>query len=159
MSKRIVKIITVAALGAAVIPASAATAQGKTLAYKGKTRDGDPISFKVAGPRITRLSAYVPTLCLATEGLPMSGTDPFDPPGAFKLGTTAKVTAKRDNAIWNTSQVTKNFFVTSKRDRAGRITGKLHVDYSFLQILFTYPISARPYVCSGDTTFRLAPRR
>jgi hypothetical protein len=159
MSKRIAKIITIAALGAAVLPVTAATAHAKTLTYKGKTRDGDPISFRANGSRISKLSAYVPTLCLATEGIPMSGTDPFDPPGAFKLGGTTKVTAKRDNAIWNTSQVTKNFFVTTKRGRAGQITGKLHVDYSFLQILFTYPISARPYVCSGDTTFHLAQRR
>jgi hypothetical protein len=156
MSKRIAKIVTAAALGAAVLPA---TASAKRVSYTGKTRDGDPISFKVAGSRISKLSAYVPTLCLATEGMPMSGTDPFDPPGTFKLGRTTKVSAKRDNAIWNTNLVTKNFFVTTKRGRAGQISGKLHVDYSFLEILFTYPISARPYVCSGDTTFHLAPRR
>jgi hypothetical protein len=159
MSKRIAKIVPAAALSVAVLAASTAVAQAKTASYRGKTRDGDPISFKLAGSRISHLSAYVPTLCLATEGIPMSGTDPFDPPGTFKLGRTTKVTAKRDNAIWNTNLVTKNFFVTSKRGRAGQITGKLHVDYSFLQILFTYPISARPYVCSGDTTFHLAPKR
>jgi hypothetical protein len=25
-------------------------------------------------------------------------------------------------------------------------------------ILYTYPISARPYVCTGDTTFKIAPK-
>jgi hypothetical protein len=137
----------------------AVAARSKPVSYRGKTRDGDPISFRVAAGRISRLSAYVPTVCLAAHGLPMSGTDPFDPPGSFRIGHTDKVKAKRPNAIWNTSDVTKNFVVTSKRDRAGRITGKLHVDYSFLQLLYTYPISARPYVCSGDTTFHLSPGR
>src|SRR5262249_27158481 len=126
--------------------------------YRGKTRAGDPISFKVVGARITKLSGYVPTLCLATEGPPMSGTDPFDPSGSFPIGHTHKVKGKRHNAIWYTADVTKNFSVTTKGGPAGRISAKLHVDYSFLQILYTSPISARPYVCTGDTTFRLAPK-
>lgn len=146
-------------LATAAVAALAAPAQAKSVAYHGKTRAGDPISFTVAGSRVTHLSAFVPTLCLATEGMPMSGTDPFDPPGAFRLGRTGKVTTKRPNAIWNTSDVTKNFTVTTTRGGGGRISGKLHVDYSFLQLLYTYPMSARPYVCTGDTTFRLAPRR
>lgn len=142
---------------AGAIPAIAA-AQDRPVRYQGKTRAGDPISFKLLGSKLTHLSAYVPTVCLATHGLPLSGTDPFDPPGTFPLGRTGKAKAKRPNAIWNTSDVTKNFRVTTKRGKAGRISGKLHVDYSFLQLLFTYPISSRPYVCSGDTTFHLTPR-
>jgi hypothetical protein len=170
MSTRTPAIVAAIALGTAALPgtalaqapsagAAAHAARAKAATYRGKTRDGDPISFRVAGSHISHLSAYVPTLCLATEGLPMSGTDPFDPPGSFRIGGTQKVTATRPNAIWNTSDVTKNFFVTSKRDRSGRIAGKLHVDYSFLELIWTYPMSSRPYVCSGDTTFKLAPRR
>ena len=101
----------------------------------------------------------VATLCLATEGLPMSGTDAFDPPGTFALGHTGKATAKRTNTIWNTSDVTKNFTLKTKRGRNGHITGSLHADFSFLMILYTYPISARPYVCTGDTTFQAQPKR
>ncbi|MGZ4168060.1 MAG: hypothetical protein ACXVRM_11585 [Solirubrobacteraceae bacterium] len=156
MSTRIRALVTMLACAAAALPAAAQAQAG--VAYKGRTRDGGPISFTLSGSRITKLSAYVPTLCLATEGTPLSGTDPFDPSGSFRVGRTDKVTVKRHNAMWNTSDVTKNFFVTARRDRGDRITGKLHVDYSFLMILYTYPISARPYVCTGDTTFRLAPR-
>jgi hypothetical protein len=134
---------------------SSARTPAKQVMYRGRTRAGDPISFRLAGSRITHLTAYVPTACLATDGLPLSGTDPFDPPGAFPLGRTRTTTAKRPNAIWNTSEVTKHFLVATKRGRRGTISGKLHVDYSFLQILFTYPISSRPYVCTGDTVFRL----
>ncbi len=169
MSSRITRISAALVLGAAGLSAATATATASTATparakakvgvYQGKTRSGDPISFRLAGSRVTHLVAYVPTLCLATSGFPISGTDPFDPSGSFRLGRTDKVTAKRPNAMYNTADVTKNFFVTTHRDRSGRITGKLHVDYSFLQLLFTYPMSARPYVCTGDTTFKLTPRR
>ena len=156
MTTRTPTILAALALGAAALPAAAGA---KATAYHGKTRDGDPISFKISGSRISNLSAFVPTLCLPTEGLPLSGTDPFDPPGTFRVGRTTQVTAKRPNAIWDTSDVTKNFSVSAKRSRTGRVTGKLHVDYSFLQLVWTYPMSSRPYVCTGDTTFKLMPRR
>jgi hypothetical protein len=133
-------------------------ALARSTKYVGKTREGDPISFRLSGSKLTQVKAYVPTLCLATEGLPLSGTDPFDPPGSFRLGTHGKAAAKRPNAIWNTSDVTKNFEITTKRGRHGVISGKLHSDFSFLMILYTYPISARPYVCTGDTTFKIAPK-
>jgi len=158
MSSRISTALSVLALGAAALPATA-LGHAKSHAYSGKTRNGDPISFTVSGSRIKHLKAYVPTLCLATEGLPMSGTDPFDPPGSFPVGKAGKAKAKRPNAIWNTSDVTKNFVVKSKRDRHGRVSGKLHVDYSFLELIWTYPISSRPYVCTGDTTFHLSPKK
>lgn len=152
---------TVSLTDVAAKKSTGVTAQDRTRSvfYHGTTRAGDPISFRASGSRVRGLSAYVPTVCLATDGVPLSGTDPFDPPGSFRIGRTGKATAKRDNAIWDTSKVTKHFRVTLKRQRSGGVSGKLHVDYSFLQILFTYPISSRPYVCSGDTTFRLkAPK-
>jgi hypothetical protein len=153
MSTRIFTILAALALGAAVLPTAAEAGHTKGVTYAGKTRAGDPISLVLTGTRISHLSAYVPTVCLPTHGTPRSGTDPFDPPGSFRLGRTQKVTAKRPNALGVTSDVTKHFLITTKRTRAGHITGKLHVDYSFLQILYTYPISAVPYVCTGDTTF------
>jgi hypothetical protein len=67
------------------------------------------------------------------------------------------VTAKRHNALWNTSVVTKYFTVTTRRGSGGVITGRLHSRFSFLRLLFTYPISSEPYFCTGDTTFQLRP--
>jgi hypothetical protein len=133
------------------ITSSAAMARGVT--YAGKTRDGDPISFTLNGTTISKLKAYVPALCGSPDGFPMHGTDPFDPPGAFRLSKTTKVTARRPNAIWNTNTITKNFAVSFKRGAHGIITGKLHSDFSFLMIVYSYPISSRAYVCTGDTTF------
>jgi hypothetical protein len=143
---------------ASALALTAPGALARSTKYVGKTREGDPISFKLSGSKITQVKAYVPTLCLATEGLPLSGTDAFDPPGSFRLGATGKAAAKRTNAIWNTADVTKNFVIKTKRGRHGVISGKLHSDFSFLMILYTYPISARPYVCTGDTTFKIAPK-
>jgi hypothetical protein len=137
--------------------APAAIAKSHAVTYAGKTRDGDPMSFTLNGSKITRLKAYVPTLCGSTQGFPMHGTDPFDPPGSFSLSRTTKVKAKRHNAIWNTADVTKNFVVSFKRGRGGVYTGKLHSDFSFLFIVYSYPISSRPYVCTGDTTFTFKP--
>lgn len=124
--------------------------------YAGKTRDGDPISFTLTGSKISKLKAYVPVLCGASDpdGFPMHGSDPFDPPGSFPLSRTTKVIVKRPNAIWSTSDVTKNFTVSFKRGHGGVITGKLHSDFSFVMIVYSYPISSRPYVCTGDTTFK-----
>lgn len=143
---------------ASALALTAPGALARSTKYVGKTRAGDPISFKLSGSEISRVKAYVPTLCLATEGTPPSGTDPFDPPGSFRVGTHGKAAAKRPNAIWNTADVTKNFEITTKRGRHGVISGKLHSDFSFLMILYTYPISARPYVCTGDTTFKIVPK-
>jgi hypothetical protein len=156
LSRRFGPAVVIATASALAFTAPGALASSTK--YVGKTREGDPISFTLSGSKITKVKAYVPTLCLATEGIPLSGTDAFDPPGSFRLGTTGKAAAKRTNAIWNTSDVTKNFEITTKRGRRGAISGKLHSDFSFLMILYTYPISARPYVCTGDTTFKLAPK-
>jgi hypothetical protein len=159
MSSRLTRIALATVACASIAAPAAAQAASKSTTYRGKTREGNPISFRVTGSRISHLSAYVSTLCLATEGTPLSGTDPFDPPGSFRVGRAQETKAKRANAIWNTADVTKNFHVTTKRDRKGRITGKLHVDYSFLMIVFDYTIYGRPYVCTGDTTFHLSPAR
>jgi hypothetical protein len=134
--------------------APSALAESKATHYAGKTRDGDPISFTLVGSKVTKLQAYVPTVCGTPDpgGLPLSGSDPFDPPGSFPLAHTTKVKAKRPNAIWNTADVTKNFVVSFKRGRHGLVTGRLHADYSFLMIVYSYPISSRAYVCTGDTT-------
>lgn len=154
--------LTLSALAAAAIAAGAApTAMAKGLNYSGTTRDGDPMSFTLVGKKLTHIKAYVPTLCGSTDGQPMHGTDPFDPPGSFPLFRTTKVTATRPNAIWNTNVVTKNFVVSFKRGRHNVVTGTLHSDFSFLYLVYSYPITSRPYVCTGDTkfTFRLPAKR
>jgi hypothetical protein len=145
----------VASVCLAVGAAPGALAKSNGTHYAGKTRDGDPISFTLIGSKVTQLQAYVPTVCGTPDpgGLPLSGSDPFDPPGSFPVARTTKVQAKRANAIWNTADVTKNFVVSFKRGRHGLVTGRLHADYSFLMIVYSYPISSRAYVCTGDTTF------
>jgi len=157
---RISRQVVASAVTAGCIAASAAPsalANSKSTRYTGKTRDGDPISLVLSGSKVSRLKAYVPTLCGTSDagGLPLTGSDPFDPPGSFPLGTRTQRKAKRENAIWNTNTVTKNFVVRIKRGRHGVITGRLHVDYSFLMLVYSDPISARPYVCTGDSTFSL----
>jgi hypothetical protein len=146
--------LAISAVTAGLIVASAAPAAGaKGINYAGKTRDGDPISFTlVNSSKIANLKAYVPTLCGSTQGFPMHGTDPFDPPGSFPLSKTTKVTAKRHNAIWNTADVTKNFEVSFKRGAHNVITGTLHSDFSFLFIDYG-TLTAHPYFCTGDTKF------
>jgi hypothetical protein len=146
---------TATCLAVGITPAALANA--KTAHYSGKTRDGDPISFTVRGSKLSHLRAYVPTLCGTSDagGTPLHGSGPFDPPGAFAFGHKTQRKAERENTIWNTNTVTKNFVVSVKRGRNGVIAGKLHVDYSFLMILATYPISSRPYVCTGDSAFKL----
>jgi hypothetical protein len=158
-------VLGAACLGAAV-PATAAAqrhphaqAAAHTVKYSGKTRHGDPISFTLTGSRIAKVKAYAPTLCLPTHGLTLTGTDAFDPPGSFVLGRTGKATAKRHNSMWDTSDVTKNFTLATKRTGKGRISGSVHADFSFLMLVWTYPMSARPYVCTGDTTFTVKPQR
>ncbi len=153
--------LTIGALAATLIAAGAApAAMAKRINYAGKTRDGDQMSFTLVGNKLTKIKTYVPTLCGSTDGFPMNGSDPFDPPGSFPLFKTTKVTARRPNAIWNTSDVTKNFVVSFKRGRHNVITGTLHSDFSFLYLVYSYPITSRPYVCTGDTkfTFRLPAR-
>lgn len=147
--------------GASAAPAAGAHGARATHAvrYRGRTRHGDPITFVLTGSRVSRVHGWAPTLCLAIEGMPLSGTDAFDPPGAFPLGRQGEVKALRHNSMWVTSDVTKHFTLTAKRGRGGRITGRLHSDFSFLQLLFTYPISSRPYVCTGDTTFTASLQR
>lgn len=137
----------------------AAMAKSHGVNYAGKTRDGDPISFTLLnGSKVTNLKAYVPTLCGSTQGFPMHGTDPFDPPGSFPLSKTTKVKAKRHNAIWNTADVTKNFVVGFRRGRNNVYTMKLHVDYSFLYIDYgSYPLSSHGYVCTGDSQGTFKP--
>ncbi len=137
----------------------AGAARSTAVSYRGRTRADDPISFTVNGSKVSKLKAYVPTVCLPTHGTPMSGTDPFDPPGSFRLGHTDSTHAKRKNAMYPGADPTKHFVVSTQRDRTGRVSGKLHVDYSYLMILPTWPPSATPYVCTGDTTFRLSPHR
>jgi hypothetical protein len=159
---RISQRLTTAALAAACIlggAAPAAVAGSHAVSYSGKTRAGDPISFTLKGSKITNVKAYVPTLCLPTNGTPLSGTDAFDPPGTFQLGRPGKASAKRHNSMGMTSDVTKNFTLSTSRGPGRTISGKLHSDFSFLQVLYTYPISARPYVCTGDSTFRATPKR
>lgn len=149
---------TIAALTAICAFGGAAVAQAKPVHYSGQTRAGDPISFTVKKGKISHLEAYVPAVCGATTGGTLSGTSAFDPSGSFRIGHKKTVHGKRDNQLGSTSQITKYFKVDSHRHKHGRISGSLNSSFSFLQVLYTYPISSKSYVCRGDTTFNLHPK-
>jgi hypothetical protein len=150
------KAITI--LTAACTFAGAAVAQAKPVHYSGKTRDGDPISFTVKKGKISHLSAYVPTTCGGAQGGTRTGTSAFDPSGALAIGHKVTKTGKRDNEMGVTSEITKYFHVNSHRHKHGRLSGSLNSSFSFLQVLYTYPISSEAFVCRGDTTFNLHPK-
>jgi hypothetical protein len=137
--------------------AGASVAQAKPVHYSGKTRDGDPISFTVKKGKISHLKAYVPTTCGGTDGGTRTGTSAFDPSGTFRIGHKKMVKGTRENELGVTSDITKYFKVSSHRHKHGRISGSLNSSFSFLQVLYTYPISSEAFVCRGDTKFNLRP--
>ncbi len=145
----------VAALGLAV---AAAPAAARPVAYQGKTKGGYSVTFKRSGARISGITTGVPTVCLATNryGRSESGVELFQPPGAFTLGRTAKVSAYQKPVMYY-SKVTKNYTVTVKRGARGRISGRLKVVFSFIVPTFPMP-SMIIYGCVGSTTFTAKPR-
>jgi hypothetical protein len=144
---------TVCALG------GAAVAQAKPVPYSGTTKEGNAISFTLKGNKISKIKTEVPTLCASPDGGPRAGTSAFDPPGAFAIGHKVSKHAKRGNEMGVTSDVTKHFVVKSHRGKHGKVTVKLHLDYSFGEVQYTYPISLKQFVCTGDDSFSLRTRR
>jgi hypothetical protein len=152
---------TIAALTATTVCAlgGAAVAQAKPLHYSGTTKEGNAISFTLRGNKISKVRTEVPTLCASPGGGPRAGTSAFDPSGAFAIGHRVSKHAKRENEMGVTSDVTKHFVVRSHRGKHRKVTVKLHVDYSFLEVQYTYPISSKTFVCTGDDSFSLRTRR
>jgi hypothetical protein len=135
--------------GATAGPADAAK---RTL--KGKTQGGYSISMKRSGKSITAMKGMVPTSCVSPQGGTLAGGEIFRPPGSFRLGATKKTQALQDPAM-HYDKVTKHYTVTLKRGRRGRITGRLHLNFSF-QTLGSSSFGGyylKTWICRGDDTF------
>ncbi len=152
--------IALTATAAALVLPAAATA--KPVAYAGKTKTGDKVTFTLAGSKISNIKAMLPTICLPTEGNPQSGTDFFAPPGSYPLGreTRTETPAPVDSAM-HYSKVSKFFHVTpAKPNRKGAITGKLHQNFSFESLGYdTWGPRLIGNVCTSDGTFTAKPLR
>ena len=148
------KIATALALTALV----AAPAAAEAASYKGKTKGGSSITFKLSGKRISKINTVVPTLCVETtgSGLSRAGAELFQPPGKFKLGKTTKRKALQPAAMNGGTKATKNYTVSAKRS-GGKVTGKLKVNFSFLR-LDLFRRLPYTYICSGSTTFSAKAR-
>lgn len=141
-------------LAGAVPTAGAAT----PVRYSGTTGAGYKVSFQVAGNKVSRLKAMVPTTCVPAKGVPTAGVELFEPPGAFRFGTTRKVTALQDAAM-HYADVTKHYRVTLSKNRRGSFTGRLHVNFSFLTLDFSGDSPAlNPWVCRGDDKIKARRR-
>lgn len=146
--------IALAVLGLAAASTAAAAGQAE---YRGKTKAGTSIKFRVAGKTLSGLSTAVPVVCLETTGSysSNSGVEIYQPPGAFRIGTTAKTKALQPAAMNRGIKATKNYTVTTASS-GGRVTGTLKISYSFLR-LGADPYHSLIYICSGTTTFTAAP--
>ena len=156
-SRTVAALIALAIVAVAAAPASAA----KPARYSGKTTAGDPISFNLAGGKLTGLRSATPMSCVPTQGTPRAGTDLFEPAGAFALGRTTTVQSPGPvESAMHYAEVTKFFRVSARRSRHGKVTGTLHQNYSFETIGFSWgEMILLPWVCQGDARFSVAPRK
>ena len=146
------------ALAVAAGLALAAPAAAKPVTYAGKTSGGTKITFKYAGGTARGVSTLLPVTCVATSGTPKAGMDLYAPPMAFAVGKgEQRASAGEQPTAMYSSPVTKNYRFTGKRKRSGTITGKLHMNFSYLTI--GYDFSAIPWICQGDGTFTAKPVR
>lgn len=124
--------------------------------YKGKTKGGSAVTFKLEGKRVTGIRTVVPTICLETTGgyTSRAGGELFQPEAAARIGRTVKSKALQSAAMNQGIEATKNYEVTLKK-RGKSVSGSLKVNFSFL-IPDLY--GARIFICSGSTTFSASPR-
>src|SRR5919204_1779896 len=146
------KKVTIILATAALLAAGAATAAGG--GYRGKTRDGSTIPFRLAGKTISGVNTAVPTICLETTGSYQrrSGIEIYQPPGALRVGATVKTKALQPAAMNRGIKATKNYTFTSAAAPGGKIRGTLKLSFSFLA-LGPDPYHSYIYICTGATTF------
>ncbi len=149
----------IAALTAALSVLAAAPAlAAKTVSYRGKTKGGHTITFKRQGNRVWWISTMAPTVCLPsnrTDRQPIAGAEIYTPPGYEIVGRKVTFEDLQKPAMYY-SKVTKHYETTLKAGPNGRLSGKLHLSFSFL--IPTYPMPAVIiYLCTGDTTFTASP--
>jgi hypothetical protein len=148
-----------AAVAAAVLAlAVPAAASAKTVHYVGKTSGGYKITFVRKGAKIAKIRTGVPTVCVSINRVSQtqSGLELFQPEHAYRLGRTGKESSLQRPVMYY-SDVTKNYTVTTKKAKHGRITGKL--DVTFAYAIPTYPMPETiDYACHGVTHFRAKAR-
>jgi len=143
--------LTTTAVCALAALAVAAPAEAKT--YKGKTRSGSSISFKANGSKVSNLKTLVPASCISTQSsTPKAGGELFQPPGSFRFGQETKAKQLQPAAMNQGIKATKNYRVTVNRKANGTITGKLHVNFSFLTPGYDIYTSVI-WICQGDDRF------
>ncbi len=105
LSKKLSSTLAMAAVGAL---AAAAPAAAKPVSYQGKTSGGTKITFKRSGGAVTKLSTYVPVMCVSSRTSDtMTGTDPFLPPGKIAIGPEFAAAASQSSSFGSASH-TKN---------------------------------------------------
>jgi hypothetical protein len=150
-----------AAVAIAVVAslASAASALAKPVAYKGVSSRGYEITFVKSGKTVKNVRGMIPATCVPTVGggpAARGGTELFDPPGRLPLGREVTVSAVTQPAM-HYSKVTKNYRFSARKRAGGVITGRLHVNFSFNTVGYTYSYTLVGWVCQGDATFRARP--
>jgi hypothetical protein len=149
----------VIAVAAALSLVAAAPAAAKPVNYKGKTAGGHTITFKHEGKRVWFIYTMVPTVCLPTNRIgarSITGAEIFNPPGPEIVGRKVTFKYKQKPALYY-NDVTKHYEVTLKKGARGKLTGKLHLTFSFIVPTFPMP-SMIIYSCVGKSTFSARPR-
>jgi hypothetical protein len=138
--------------------AAAPAVAAKTVDYKGKTTGGHTITFKRQGKKVWWISTMAPTICLATNRVgakPISGAEIFTPPGYEIVGRKVTFEDLQKPALYY-SKVTKHYEITLRPGANGKLTGDLHLTFSF--IIPTYPMPSMIYYgCVGNTKFTAKP--
>jgi hypothetical protein len=154
-----VKTTVLAAALTAALAFAAAPALGKPVVYSGVTSGGHEITFKRNGNALQALSTYVPTSCVAAgPGAPRAGAEIYEPPARLPLGREVSMSALQE-PVMHYSDVTKNYRFTARKRPNGTITGRLHLNFSYQTIGYTWNITLVGYVCQGDATFKAKPIR
>jgi hypothetical protein len=110
------------------------------------------------GKKVWWISTMVPTICLPTNRVgarTISGAEIFTPPGYEIVGKKVTFEDLRDPALYY-NDVTKHYEVTLRPGPKGKLTGDLHLTFSF--IIPTYPMpSMIIYGCVGKAKFTAKP--
>lgn len=156
MTPKRTRYVSFAALVAMILTVAGSTASPASAApYKGKTKGGSTVTFKLKGSKLKGIRTIVPTICLETGGhyTSRAGGELFQPPKAT-LGKKVKSKALQPAAMNHAIKATKNYTVVARR-KGKKIQGKFSLNYSFLvpDLYVT-----RIFICSGTTTFTATPR-
>jgi len=159
MTKR--TIIHIAGTAALTLLVAAAPAAAKPVAYKGKTKAGQTVTFKRTGGSVSRFSAYVPVMCASTRTSDTrAGAEAFNPPGSIRIGGEQAITAELPVSMGMGDTATKNFHVTLQKGRRGALTGKLDLNFMAIEPYYNAwgYLDGNTFVCQGSTTFTARPR-